>query len=55
MPDASKDPTPPAAPPEHTFEEPRGDDTKCSGRPGCKSNRISQGHDRWVCDTCRRG
>lgn len=37
------------------FEEPHGDDSKCSGRPGCKSNRVSQGEDRWICDTCRRG
>ncbi len=38
------------------FEAPPADDTKCAGRPGCKSNRLSQGTgEPWVCDTCRRG
>lgn len=30
------------------------DDTKCSGRKGCKSNRLTQNSGQpWVCDACK--
>lgn len=42
---------------EHTIEVIEiADDTKCSGRAGCKSNRISDGSGRpWVCSACESG
>lgn len=49
------DPTPPAPPaPSPVFSEPPADDTKCAGRPGCKSNRLTQHTGQpWVCPTCQ--
>lgn len=36
------------------FSEPPADDTKCAGRPGCKSNRLTQHTGQpWVCPTCQ--
>ena len=45
------------AAPTHTIEVVEFvDDSKCSGRPGCKSNRLPQNTGRpWVCAACESG